>query len=129
MCIKAPVNDSAPFLNDLQRYFFLPDIKKGKGPEKVCHFFQVPFTHYGFAYHFTGRVNQNFDPSPFFDSTPIVPPSSCTMLLHIWSPSPHPEMSLFSFTNRPKTLSRSCSSIPIPVSFTYILRNLSGRIS
>lgn len=65
-----------------------------------------------------GNVNQNVDPSPNTESTPICPFICSTMLRQIESPSPVPGINELSFTNLSKILCLFSSSIPIPVSVT-----------
>ena len=58
-------------------------VDKRKRLQKVFDLFEASESFNGFTYHFTGIVNQKLDPSPFFDSTPICPPNSSTIPLHI----------------------------------------------
>ena len=68
--------------------------------------------------YFIACVNQNREPFPGSDSTPIRPPNCSTILLHIDKPNPVPWAKLFNFTNRSKIVFCFSGSIPIPVSVT-----------
>ena len=63
-------------------------------------------------------MNQNVDPFPSSDSTPIFPPMWLMSVRQIESPNPVPCAKEFSLTKRPKMLSSLSWGIPQPVSVT-----------
>ena len=71
----------------------------------------------------SGSVNQNVEPFPKVEQTPILPPSFSMMLLLMDSPRPVPCLWAFSLTKRSNMFLHASSLIPMPVSVTdtYIL--------
>ena len=66
----------------------------------------------------SGSVNQNVEPFPKVEQTPILPPSFSMMLLLMDSPRPVPCLWAFSLTKRSNMFLHASSLIPMPVSVT-----------
>ena len=59
---------------------------------------------FGMQFSYLGRVNQNSDPLPSSEFTPIVPPNSLTIISQMESPNPVPCSNKFSLVNRSKII-------------------------
>ena len=68
------------------------------------------------VFYLQGKVNQNFDPLPGFESTPISPRRALTIVLQIDNPSPVPCLKEFTLVKRSKIASICTGEMPMPVS-------------